>query len=122
MWRYQPAADAYGNDTWACNTRCFAQTHWRVHPDFVEHIPIQVPSPHPHGTGANPRASLSVGTVLSVYTAAAPVQEWPESWGGREQLFAEVRRRREAREQRDDLDPDAGSRATAGTQDDCTLM
>ena len=39
MWKYQHTPTTFGNDTWACQLGCQAQTHWRIIPEQAALIP-----------------------------------------------------------------------------------
>ena len=54
MYRYQPTAADFGNDTWACHVGCQEQTHWRILPagarlHFAWFSPASQPCTHHHG-------------------------------------------------------------------------
>jgi len=40
MWRYQPTAVEFSTETWACHSRCGAQTHWRVAAADAANVPV----------------------------------------------------------------------------------
>jgi hypothetical protein len=120
MWRYMPAPDAFGTETWACQ-RCHDFTHWRVCAVDTDRIrappscPLTASQPYHVITRVSHSNCAAAGrthlprvrhSALRVHVACACVrrglqcptaapEECPESWGRREEWLSAVRAARQ---------------------------